>query len=242
MNIHSWYNFGIQLKFLCIFRLSEDEIDPKRNENPVYATVAQHREVEHAAQTIGSLSPRGRGWDVGVAAGHWHRVTTLGLVIRYSFSASPSCVSTLSCLSDLAAGWTRLALSTVERDSNRETAGDWDNFPVQRSRFKLFREPTDGAILCRSFLRFFQFRCTFLNDSPWNNVLGSWQFRELLFCEKILIFVKKYGGTIFDKEISASIFFFSKFLFVSLRWKDFRKVFVLYNTKIETDWTRGHST
>lgn len=27
-------------------------------------------------------------------AGHWHRVTTLGLVIRYSFSASPSCVST----------------------------------------------------------------------------------------------------------------------------------------------------
>lgn len=111
--------------FFLIFRLSRDEIDYETA--PVYATVLQHGEVEHAStqprrSVLSHQEAEDETWEW--RPGHWHRVTTLGLVIRYSFSASPSCVSTLSCLSDLAAGWTRLALSTVERDSNRETAGD----------------------------------------------------------------------------------------------------------------------
>lgn len=121
LNLHEFFFFLLYFDYLATKSIGPYETAP------VYATVPQHGEVEHAStqsrrSVLSHQEAEDETWEW--RPGHWHRVTTLGLVIRYSFSASPSCVSTLSCLSDLAAGWTRLALSTVERDSNRETAGD----------------------------------------------------------------------------------------------------------------------
>lgn len=165
---------------------------------------------EHAAQTIGSLSPRGRGWDVGVAA--WPLAQSYDsrprhplLVFRF----------TLVCVHSFLPLWPRCWMDTPRfvyrgtRFKPRNSRGLRQlacvEEPVQTS-------PTDVEFFVVVSCNFSSSAAHRLNSTR-RGTMWLESSRAPLLKEKI-IFVKKYAATIFDEEISASKFF-------SLRWNVF---------------------
>lgn len=86
MNIHSWHNFGIQLKFFCIFRLSEDKIDPKRNENVLSTPLLRNTErwnTQPRRSVLSHQEAEDETWEWRLAIGTELRLLASSSVTRF---------------------------------------------------------------------------------------------------------------------------------------------------------------